>query len=160
MYLDISQYRNRLTGIWDWRINQSQAGQLSKNSLKFRKQYNEQIFIWFAYCKKQCHNNLHVAAVSCIPVPYRFRWDGIWVWDDGLAGQCMGVVHGCMAWAVHWVSCIGAWHGCMGWCMVWLAGFEGLHLIELKDRSFSSNMVHAHTKRPKIFCVRIKYRVI
>ena len=44
------------------------------------------------------------AAVWCSPDGYRFRCAGIWVWDDGQAGPCMGAVHGCMA------KCLGAWH--------------------------------------------------
>ena len=42
------------------------------------------------------------AAVSCSPVPYRFHWAGICVWDNGQAGPCMVSVHG------------GAWYRCMG----------------------------------------------
>ena len=33
---------------------------------------------------------LYPAAVSCSPVLYRLGAGGIWVWDDGQAGPCMG----------------------------------------------------------------------
>ena len=46
-----------------------------------------------------------LAAVSCSPDGYRFRWAGIWVWDDGQAGPCMGLVHGCMAWCMAFGGC-------------------------------------------------------
>ena len=42
--------------------------------------------------------------MSCSPVPYRLRWDGILLWADGLVGL-VGLVGPCMG------GCMGAWYG-------------------------------------------------
>ena len=44
--------------------------------------------------RKQCmvKKSLPIAAVWCSPDGYWFCWAGIWVWDEGQAGLCMGPV--------------------------------------------------------------------
>ena len=88
---------------------------------------------------------VRVAAVSCSSTGPRFRWDGIWVWDDGQAGSCMGGTwHRCMA-SVHgagWMS-----GGVVYLCWLILCPFHTMEYVSfgifLKAR-WLNNKAHSH----------------